>query len=57
MVAQADQDAGQLRQRHLRPGAGGQQAGELAGQPHQAADYYDDGDSDQQQGVVGLLML
>jgi hypothetical protein len=57
MVAEADQDAGQLRQRHLRPGAGGQQAGELAGQPHQAADYYDDGDSDQQQGVVGLLML
>ena len=57
MVAEAGEDAGQLRQRHLRPGAGGEQAGDLADQPHQPAHHQDGADGDQQQGVVGLVVL
>jgi len=57
VVAEAGEDAGQLRERQLRPGAGGEQAGDLADQPHQPADHHDGADGDQQQGVVGLLVL
>ena len=57
MVAQAGQDAGQLHKRHLRPSAGGQQAGDLADQPHQASYHHDGADGDKEQGVVGLVVL
>jgi hypothetical protein len=57
MVAKAGEDAGQLHKRHLGPGAGDQQAGELADQPHQAAHHHDGADGEQQQGVVGLVVL
>jgi hypothetical protein len=57
MVAQADEDAGQLHKRHLRPSAVGQQAADLTHQPHQTSYHQDDADGDQQQGVVGLLVV
>jgi hypothetical protein len=57
VLAQAGQDAGQLGHGDVRPAAGGEQRGELAGQPHQPADHHDNGDGDEEQGVVGLVVL
>ena len=48
---------GSSDKRHLRPSAGGEQAGDLADQPHQPAHHQDGADGDQQQGVVGLVVL
>jgi hypothetical protein len=57
VVAEADQDAGQLAEGYVGPGAGGEQACQLADQPHQPTHHHDGADGDQQQGVVGLVVL
>ena len=57
MLTEAGEDAGQLADGYVRPGAGGEQAGDLACQPHQPADHHDDTEHDEERGVVGLVVL